>query len=186
MEALILSHQTSLHANSPSFRRRRSLLEGQDFDFSSRTTLNRTTSSVSSFGTRAAEVAGGTTAGCAAICCCCPIGLVNIFLLAVYKLPAGLYKKALKKKRRQKLIKNGMALSPSGQIFPSGESEVFFPSSSAPLPMILVDDHRKDKDVLALEEEMWGTFLSTGFWRSNSQKNDGGMQLAVERSQISC
>ncbi|PWA83441.1 2S globulin, Glycoside hydrolase, catalytic domain-containing protein [Artemisia annua] len=54
---------------------------------------------------RFAEVAGGTTAECAAVCCCFPIGLVNLLVLAVYGVPAGLYRKALKKKRRRKMLK---------------------------------------------------------------------------------
>ncbi|KAA8550121.1 hypothetical protein F0562_001805 [Nyssa sinensis] len=54
---------------------------------------------------RIGEVAGGTAAECAAICCCCPCGLMNLLLLAVYKVPKGLCKKALKKRKRQKVMK---------------------------------------------------------------------------------
>nr|GFA73841.1 2S globulin, glycoside hydrolase, catalytic domain-containing protein [Tanacetum cinerariifolium] len=56
---------------------------------------------------RFAEVAGGTTAECAAVCCCFPIGLVNLLVLAAYGVPAGLYRKALKRKRRRKMLKKG-------------------------------------------------------------------------------
>ncbi|KAG2272253.1 hypothetical protein Bca52824_066808 [Brassica carinata] len=39
-------------------------------------------------GSTPAEFCGGTTASCAAVCCCCPCGLVNLLVLAIYKVPA--------------------------------------------------------------------------------------------------
>ncbi|KAJ8570594.1 hypothetical protein K7X08_037566 [Anisodus acutangulus] len=51
---------------------------------------------------RFAEVAGGTTAECTAVACCCPCGIVNLLVLAVYKVPAGLCRKALRKNRRNR------------------------------------------------------------------------------------
>ncbi|GAB2272601.1 hypothetical protein Dimus_007423 [Dionaea muscipula] len=56
---------------------------------------------------RFAEVAGGTAAECAAVCCCCPCGIVDLLVLAVYKVPAGLCRKALRSRRRRRLIKKG-------------------------------------------------------------------------------
>ncbi|KAK9058732.1 hypothetical protein SSX86_023574 [Deinandra increscens subsp. villosa] len=54
---------------------------------------------------RFAEFAGGATAECAVVCCCIPLSLVNLFVLAVYGVPAGLFRKALRRKRRRKLLK---------------------------------------------------------------------------------
>ncbi|KAG9130957.1 hypothetical protein Leryth_006734 [Lithospermum erythrorhizon] len=160
-----MSQQIVLHGNSPSLGRRQPLLEGQDL--SSRGTAR---AQPCSCGTRVAEVVGGTTAECAAVCCCCPFGLLNLVLLAVYKLPAGLYKKALRKRRRRKLLRNGHGLPTLAQSFNPDEPEMFLRSSSTSMNM--VDDVHKDKDVLALEEEMWGKFYGSGFWRSPSQKSD--------------
>ncbi|CAN1770150.1 hypothetical protein LINPERHAP1_LOCUS11523 [Linum perenne] len=50
---------------------------------------------------RIGEVAGGAAAECAAVCCCCPCTLMNIVVMAIYKVPACLCRKA--KKRRQRL-----------------------------------------------------------------------------------
>ncbi|GFQ07771.1 hypothetical protein PHJA_002921100, partial [Phtheirospermum japonicum] len=57
---------------------------------------------------RFAEVAGGTAAECAAVCCCCPCGLVDLLVLAVYKLPAGLCPEGAEKKRPRRLVKMGL------------------------------------------------------------------------------
>ncbi|KAG9140839.1 hypothetical protein Leryth_010380 [Lithospermum erythrorhizon] len=154
------------NASSSSSDKKQPLLHDQDF--SSRGTPQPTTTTTScSCGTKLAEVVGGTTADCAAVCCCCPCGLVNLIVLAVYKLPAGLYRKALRKKRRRKMIKNGVVLPPPVR---SDEPELIFRSSSTPLAM--VNAAINDKDVLALEEEMWGRFYSSGFWRSPSQRSE--------------
>uniref|UniRef100_A0A6V7QYR4 Uncharacterized protein n=1 Tax=Ananas comosus var. bracteatus TaxID=296719 RepID=A0A6V7QYR4_ANACO len=49
---------------------------------------------------RIAEMAGETAAECAAIWCCCPCGLLNLVVLALVKLPAGLVIRALRRQRR--------------------------------------------------------------------------------------
>ncbi|KAL4576846.1 hypothetical protein LXL04_012946 [Taraxacum kok-saghyz] len=59
---------------------------------------------------RLAEVAGGTTAECAAVVCCFPCTVVHFLVLAVYKVPAGLCRKALRKKRRRRLKKKGVLI----------------------------------------------------------------------------
>ncbi|KAE8715287.1 protein MKS1-like [Hibiscus syriacus] len=53
------------------------------------------------------EVCGGTTADVAAVCCCCPCGLANLVVLAICKVPAGLYRKAQRQKRLKKQQKKG-------------------------------------------------------------------------------
>lgn len=146
-------------------RRRQPLLSGQDSY--SRGGVRKAA--------RFAEVAGGTTAECAAVCCCCPCGLVNLLVLAVYKLPAGLCRKALRKKRRRRLMKKGLLVR-------SEDAELsIHPIGTTPLA---VGDGgnslESDKDVVALEKEMWNKFYGAGFWRSPSQRSDN-METMVNK-----
>ncbi|OIS99311.1 PREDICTED: uncharacterized protein LOC109231790 [Nicotiana attenuata] len=118
---------------------------------------------------RLAEVAGGATAGCAAVACCCPCGIVNLLVLAVYKVPAGLCRKALRKKRRNRLSKKG--LLPSKGHSGCDEMELIhsYPISS-PIAVVGGGNLESDKDALELEKEMWDKFYGAGFWRSPSQR----------------
>ncbi|KAJ4840083.1 hypothetical protein Tsubulata_009895 [Turnera subulata] len=136
-------------------------------------------SSCTSFG----EVAGGATAECAAICCCCPCGLANFLFLTIYKVPAGLCRRALRRKRRKQLIKKGL-LQPTPrcrcgcddtgiQIHPighfdrsDGEEEDTDEEEEEDHP----DKVKAREEMLRLEQEMWETFYGTGFWRSPSQR----------------
>ncbi|OVA07206.1 hypothetical protein BVC80_1289g134 [Macleaya cordata] len=124
---------------------------------------------------RFAEVAGGTTAECAAICCCCPCGIMNFLVLAVYKLPAGLCRKALKNKRIKRLKKKGMLSQRRKCSCGCDETEI-------QIHPVAVDewsgggaDNKSEtlsaKEVQDLENEMWDRFYSTGFWRSPSQRD---------------
>ncbi|KAK4380672.1 hypothetical protein RND71_002534 [Anisodus tanguticus] len=154
-----MTKQIVLHAPSSlsADRRRQPLLSGQDS--SSRGGVRKA---------RFAEVAGGTAAECAAVCCCCPCGLVNLLVLAVYKLPAGLCRKALRRKRRRRLMKKG-PLQPKRQCG-CDESELSIGASFA-----VVDGGsslESDEDVVALEKDMWSKFYGAGFWRSPSQRSD--------------
>ncbi|XP_042497294.1 uncharacterized protein LOC122076075 [Macadamia integrifolia] len=127
---------------------------------------------------RFAEVAGGTTADCAAVCCCFPCGLVNLLILATYKLPKGLCRKAalkLKNKNKQKKgqsMKNGLLPRTCG--FDDTESQVH-PVSVDLRPLDNSDeDDTTAKKVLELEKEMWDRFYGAGFWRSPSQRDITG------------
>lgn len=121
---------------------------------------------------RVAEVVGGTTAECVAVCCCCPCGLVNLLVLAVYKVPAGLCRKALRQKRRRK-VKNGGHLPPRK----CGCNDVeLFQLHPLPGPLLTAES---DKDVVELEKEMWDKFYSTGFWRSPSQRSDSAVNSSL-------
>ncbi|XP_059669578.1 uncharacterized protein LOC132314774 [Cornus florida] len=150
---------------SPSLNRRHPLL------------ASKSTSSNCSGGgnVRFAEVVGGTTADCAAVCCCCPCGIVNLLVLAVYRLPAGIYRKALRKSRRRRLKKKGLLPPKTSHCnceFDDAEFQIH--PISVDLSQALTDMPEKslesDKDVLELEKEMWDRFYSTGFWRSPSQR----------------
>ncbi|XP_047977903.1 uncharacterized protein LOC125219858 [Salvia hispanica] len=103
--------------------------------------------------TRLAEVVGGTTAECAAVCCCCPCGLVNLLVLATCKVPAGLCRKALRQKRRRRLLKRG--LLPSAKCTSDDKDFQIHPAPSS-------------AEVMELDKEMFDQFYSGGFWRSSS------------------
>ncbi|XP_076959810.1 uncharacterized protein LOC143635997 [Bidens hawaiensis] len=125
--------------------------------------------------TRFAEFAGGTTAECAVVCCCIPLSLVNLFVLAVYGVPAGLLKKALRKKRRRKMLKNGLLIDGGADVDGdlSGScdvSELLIRYDAA--EMVIGAPVSVDREVVELENEMWDRFYSTGFWRSVSQRVD--------------
>ncbi|TYI87049.1 hypothetical protein E1A91_D04G108900v1 [Gossypium mustelinum] len=117
---------------------------------------------------RFGEVCGGTTADVAAVCCCCPCGLANLVVLAIYKVPAGLYRRALRQKWLRKLHKKGL-LQPKnhGAHFRCNDPE-----------LLCLEDYFQDagvseeteKAAVELENEMWQRFYGTGFWRSPSQK----------------
>lgn len=143
-------------------------------------------------GSTPAEFCGGTTASCAAVCCCCPCGLVNLLVLAVYKVPRGICRRALRIRRRKHLVKNRILppLPANGRVFQNSEFAIhpvdsndvsdeddddfldlkYFGKSAA---AGLTTDYETDEDdeaVLALEKEMWNRFYGAGFWRSPSQR----------------
>ncbi|EXC26395.1 hypothetical protein L484_006446 [Morus notabilis] len=116
---------------------------------------------------RLAEVAGGTAAECAAVCCCCPCGLLNLLVLAVYKIPAGLCRRAMRKKRRRR---KGV-LPPPCRRHAGDESEIVQVHPVSVQNDVVSDAScSSNKEVEALEKEMWERFYSTGFWRSPSQR----------------
>lgn len=165
--------------SSPSLNRRQPLLGRRSGRFMSEG-AGEVPSPRGCNGARFGEVCGGTTAECAAVCCCCPCGLMNLLVLAVYKLPAGLCRRALRRRRRRRLIKHG--LFPSSrrssrchcgcdegelQVHPIGGVEGF---DYGTMTDDKADESEANEAVLALEREMWNTFYSTGFWRSPSQR----------------
>ncbi|KAK8487198.1 hypothetical protein V6N13_009423 [Hibiscus sabdariffa] len=116
------------------------------------------------------EFCGGTTAGCAAICCCCPCSVANLLVLAFYKVPAGLWRRALRLKRRRKLRKKGL-IQPKNHQGHCGNDD------NSELQICLEDilpdvkaTEEAEKAVLELEKEMWQRFYGAGFWRSPSQR----------------
>ncbi|XAR64810.1 hypothetical protein NMG60_11008657 [Bertholletia excelsa] len=124
-------------------------------------------------GMKVAEVAGGTTAECVAVVCCCPCTVVNLVVLTVYKLPAGICRKALLQHRRRRLMKKGLLPQQSGG-FDLSDVQVdsttveMWPASDK----FTVETLGSDEDVVRLEKEMWDRFYGSGFWRSPSQRMD--------------
>ncbi|GFZ09268.1 hypothetical protein Acr_20g0010760 [Actinidia rufa] len=94
------------------------------------------------------------------------------------ELPAGLYRRALRQKRRRRLAAKGLLPRLSCrrrcecgcdetdfQIHPvTAESDMSPPSA--------VRKVQSDTDVVRLEREMWDRFDGTGFWRSPSQRSN--------------
>lgn len=129
---------------------------------------------------RVAEVAGGATAECAAVCCCCPCVVAELVVLAVYKVPAGLCRKALRKQRHRRLLKKGMMQPRNGG---GGGDEEFFQlhsvCSSGSSVLSGFESLSDDAEVVELEKEMFDKFYGAGFWRSPSQKSDTSGLSAV-------
>jgi hypothetical protein len=131
----------------------------------------------SSSGRRAGfgEVAGGTTAECAAVCCCCPCGIVDLVVLTVYKVPAGLCRKALRRRRRRRLVKKGL-LPANGNHRTRcqcgcDDTEIqIHPVTGLDADKLVMMSLELDEDVIELEKEMWDRFYGAGFWRSPSQR----------------
>ncbi|VVA97263.1 unnamed protein product [Arabis nemorensis] len=150
-------------------------------------------------GSTPAEFCGGTTASCAAVWCCCPCGLVNLLVLAIYKVPKGICRRALRNRRRKHLVKNGMLppLQTDGKtermqrVFQNSEFAIHpldsndvsddddddfldlkYIGKSAAAGLVTTEEEIDDDDaaVLALEKEMWNRFYGAGFWRSPSQR----------------
>lgn len=164
-------HKIMIHPTpSLSLRKRQPLL---------RSTLSSSTSDVSSYSYSSnyssfAEVAGGTTAECAAVCCCCPCGLANLLFLTIYKLPAGLCRRVLRRKRREQLLKKGLLL-PRSRRCKCGcdDTELHIHPMSVYHKSDEEDEAEKEKgrkEMVKLEKVMWETFYGTGFWRSPSQR----------------
>lgn len=125
---------------------------------------------------RVGEVAGGGAADCAAVCCCCPCAVLNLVVLAVYKVPAGLFRKAMRKRQRRSLAankKNNVVL-----LQPQRSSGVdlaeALPVSAGPKVLedrLEAEGAAEKPEAVALEKEMWARFAGTGFWRSESQRH---------------
>lgn len=119
---------------------------------------------------RAGEMAGGGAAECAAVCCCCPCAVLNFLVLAVYKVPAGLLRKAVRRRPRR-LVKNGANGKKNDVVLLQPQR-----SSSATGTTMLEEHLAKDSateklpEAVALENDMWARFGGTGFWRSESQR----------------
>ncbi|RZB86328.1 hypothetical protein D0Y65_026399 [Glycine soja] len=146
------------------------------------------------------RVMGEAVGGTAAVCCCFSFGLANIMYLAMYKVPAMLCQKALRRKRRSRRLlllqtREEAAAVPSrprctcgccddiisaGRVYPlcsndGGDVAVLRSRSSV----------EKDKEVVELEKEMWERFYGSGFWRSPSQRENSSPQQRINATTVS-
>ncbi|KAM7260241.1 hypothetical protein ACFE04_015982 [Oxalis oulophora] len=132
------------------------------------------------------EVVGGTAAECAAICCCCPCTVMNLLVMVVYTVPAGLCKKAWRRRRQKRLrmIRNGpnglgVVLSRPNSI--GGPSDVANNNNNNNNnKMEVIKEDGGDAAVVDLEKELWETFYGTGFWRSSSQRDSGSTSRMLD------
>ncbi|KAK7404886.1 hypothetical protein VNO78_05924 [Psophocarpus tetragonolobus] len=123
------------------------------------------------------EMAGGAAADCAAVCCCVPCTVINLLVLAVYKVPKGLVKKAAHKRRRR-LPKTNVVGDHRNDIvllYPQTSSSIDvteFVVGSTRLEEFLKKqtENENENENEGLEKEMWARFAGTGFWRSESQR----------------
>ena len=145
--------QIVLHHSSSSVTRRQPLLDVSDY-----------TVAQGGLAVRLAEVVGGTTAECAAVCCCCPCGLVDLLVLAMCKVPAGLCRKALRRKRRRRLLK--MGLLPPAKCSCDEKDFQIHPVA----PPEGIDSVPDNVEVIELDKEMFDQFYGGGFWRSSSAR----------------
>ncbi|KAK7355045.1 hypothetical protein VNO80_14290 [Phaseolus coccineus] len=136
-------------------------------------------------GTRLGEAVGGT----AAVCCCFSFGLANMVYLAMYKLPASLYQKMLRRKRQRRLQSKKEGLEAAAAAAAAAASHVrrctcggcddimgagrVYPLCSDDgvdvAAVRRLSEAEKDPELLELEKKMWERFYESGFWRSPSQ-----------------
>ncbi|KAK4741934.1 hypothetical protein SAY87_025522 [Trapa incisa] len=127
---------------------------------------------------RLSENAGRAVADCAGICCCIPCTVMKILVLAVYKVPAKLCCKVLKRKQRRHVVSKKRVAPPCPR---PGVGVVVVGSSGGEgnLAENSVADLMKNGDVIGgndaadedLEREMWDRFRDAGFWRSPSMRD---------------
>ncbi|XP_020238416.1 uncharacterized protein LOC109817548 [Cajanus cajan] len=117
---------------------------------------------------RVGEVAGNATAECAAVCCCVPCAVMDMVVLATYKVPAGLVKKALLKREKKQLQhrskknnkKNGPTVAAQDNVGPRPTLEDHLAEE--------VVHQEQDSNI---QDDGWAHFNGTGFWRSTSQRH---------------
>lgn len=113
---------------------------------------------------RIGEVAGGATAECAVMCCCIPVAIINLLILAVYKVPAGLGKKVWRRKKKKRLLKKRRENFGSGRGMNSGSDEF---------------DGCVESGLDFEDDEKWDELYGTGFWRVPSLKNEDKQEIEV-------
>ncbi|CAF2164315.1 hypothetical protein BRARA_G01301 [Brassica rapa] len=126
------------------------------------------------------EVAGGAAAECAAVWCCCPCAVVNLVVLAVYRVPAAVCKKAWRRSKRRRFMttkRHGLLAEGSQSTVHARlkeedpTAEIIVLEESAVNVNVNVNVNGELNDVTVLEGEMLERFYGTGFWRSLSKRN---------------
>ncbi|KAI4364157.1 hypothetical protein MLD38_020287 [Melastoma candidum] len=121
-----------------------------------------TSSSSATYKERVVEGAGRATADCAAVWCCCPCGVANLILFAVYRVPAGICRRAIGRRRkgRETLGKGG------GRECEEDGGGISMLGNLVEMKEGYADGN---EEVRLLDEEMLKKFYETGFWRSPSR-----------------
>lgn len=124
-------------------------------------------------GKKFGEVAGGTAAECTAVCCCCPCSVMELLVLALYKVPTGLCKKAWRRRKRQRLMKKNPRLllgtAEGGPTREEVEAELDRMVGKGGPDGGDEDNNNGCTETVEMDNEMWKRFYGTGFWRSPSQ-----------------
>lgn len=131
-----------------------------------------------STGSLVGEIIGETTAECAVVCCCLPCTVANLVVLAVYKVPAGLCRRALRRRRKQ-ILPQRRRRSSCG----CDETEnKIHPNCAMDVSPLKISTSEKDNKLQELEKEMWERFYGTGFWRSQSQRESSDPTMTSSKS----
>ncbi|KAL9661547.1 hypothetical protein QQ045_026371 [Rhodiola kirilowii] len=113
---------------------------------------------------RCGEVMGGATAECTAVVCCCPFAVMDMLVLALYKAPKGMCKKAIDKNRRKR--KNARLLKQQ-----HASDVVLHDGGKKEEDVVVMVEKQADEAMEAVDLEMYDNFYGTGFWRSSSQRS---------------
>ncbi|KAG6587694.1 hypothetical protein SDJN02_15386, partial [Cucurbita argyrosperma subsp. argyrosperma] len=119
-----------------------------------------------------AELAGGSAADCTIICCCCPWTVMNLVIFAVYRMPLGLCRKAMNRRKRHRRLKRKCLIQQRKAVSQEFEDASVEPALESFEATKQANDAAHGEDMNKLEEEMWGRFNQTGFWRSSSQRHE--------------
>ncbi|CAI9289699.1 unnamed protein product [Lactuca saligna] len=112
---------------------------------------------------RMGEVVGGAAAEVTAVCCCFPCAFVDFMVLTMYKVPTGLCRNAIRRRRSRMNHRNGAGVGERRNI---DDELAMHPAVTAAAERFVAPE--LDSDVAALENEMWEKFYESGFWRSSS------------------
>lgn len=105
------------------------------------------------------EVAGGAAAECAAICCCCPCAVVKFVVLAVYRVPAAVCKKAWKQSKRRRFVAKRHGLLEGSQSSVHAKLKEEDPTAE-----VIVFEESAVNDVMVLSRmKCWNGFMGRGF-----------------------
>ncbi|XP_022754219.1 uncharacterized protein LOC111302697 [Durio zibethinus] len=122
-------------------------------------------------GNKFGAVVGGTVAECTAVFCCCPFSVMELLVLGLYKVPAGLCKKVWKRRKRQRLMKKNPGFLGPAKVGPPRAELEAEPDQVVGKGARCGDDQDDGcAGAVHLEKEMWDRFYGTGFWRSPSQR----------------
>lgn len=126
------------------------------------------------------ELAGGTAANCVVVSCCCPCVVFECLILAVYKVPANLCRRMVKKKRQKGVLKKKKRLLEEAKEGESSSVGEAYGNETGYVDEVSDVDWKEvemikvsvDGSALELDKQMWDRFNNTGFWRSPSQRFD--------------
>ncbi|KAJ8649617.1 hypothetical protein MRB53_002640 [Persea americana] len=117
-----------------------------------------------------AEQAGTAAAHCVAVTCCVPCAVADMLVLTTVKVPAGLYRKALRRRKKTRMGSVGLLQPKRYEDMEFSVDTVSWESWPEKSP---------SREVLDMEEMLLRKFSSstTGFWRNPSEIEQQQQQL---------